>query len=65
MNKTLIENAVENLFRKNLDWLKNETFYYKDNDEFNVEVVSFDRVEETCSQIIKEIVDAICGGDDE
>lgn len=61
MNKTLIENAVENLFRKNLEWLKNETFYYKDNNEFSVEVVSFDRVEETYGQIIKEIVDAICG----
>lgn len=62
MNKSLIENAIENLFRKNLDWLKNEAFIYKDSDsEFRAEVVPFDRVLETCDQIIKEVVDTICG----
>lgn len=62
MNKSLIKNAIENLFRKNLDWLKNETFIYKDPDsEFQTEVVPFDRVQETCDQIIKEVVDTICG----
>ena len=62
MNKSLIKNAIENLFRKNLDWLKNEAFIYKDPDsEFRTEVVPFDRVQETCDQIIKEVVDTICG----
>lgn len=62
MNKSLIKNAIENLFRKNLDWLENETFIYKDsNSEYQAEVVPFDRVQETCDQIIKEVVDTICG----
>ena len=63
-NKLLIENAVENMFRKNLNWLKNEVLYMN-MDENNIEVVPFNRVEETCTQICNEIVKAICSGDNE
>ena len=63
-NKLLIENAVENMFNKNLNWLKNEIFHVK-MDEETAAVVPFNRVEETCTQICDEIVKAICSGDNE
>ena len=62
MNRKMVENAIENVFSKNLDYLHSECGYTTDGETFaNREVIAFDRVEETCDQIKKEILEMLCG----
>ena len=65
MNRKMLENAIENVFSKNLDYLHTETAYTTDGETFNnQEIVSFTRVEDTCAQIKKEILEMLCEGED-
>ena len=65
MNRKMLENAIENVFSKNLDYLHTETAYATDGETFsNQEIVSFTRVEDTCAQIKKEILEMLCEGED-
>ena len=64
MNRKMVENAIENVFYKNLDYLHSESGYTTDGETFNnQEVVAFTRVEETCEQIKKEILEMLCEGE--
>lgn len=59
MNRNLVQNAVENIFNRDLTYMKNEARNIIDGEE-TISMIDYSRVVAHLDAIVDEIVDMFC-----